>query len=436
MNDINAKSVVDSLMENLTLDSGTQVVVDEKSFLAEISEQRDNNSAKDYRWEGVQWKVDRNSRLPLLKACCGFLWSCIMGLVFLFYCTCEKTLWLFTRKKFNLRTSIRFNTVICSGFIIIFATLFIYMMVFLIKDVILYPMSSSSNTNGTLCMSQPCCIDHYIRLMGSDECWTDTGIRVGKGDKVNIVYSGAFYGDLNDYVSAARDNRKLKYATSSYTNIEESAKSGSSSRYCMYGSANEEDAVFGTLLYQIKGETESPLYRNDATGTDKDIFQINRIDRVQNPIANAIATLSKKAEDSNNSIEFKAKRSGVLCFAVNDIYVHDDEEFIKSLKAEGFLADKSEGKNDTALTARDSVYLQNRDLMFQDNLGEYLLHVTVARSSFEDHRPLFHRMITIYRWFYIDGYWKWVLLCIFIGLAADLSIGVYLRKSYKKVAEN
>lgn len=436
MNDINAKSVVDSLMENLTLDSGTQVVVDEKSFLAEISEHRNSNSSKNFGWDGFQWNVDRNSRLPLLKACCGFLWSCIMGLVFLFYWTCEKALWLFTRKKFNLRTSIRFNTVICSGFIIIFATLFIYMMVFLIKDVILYPMSSSSNTNGTLCMSQPCCIDHYIRLMGSDECWTDTGIRVGKGDRVRIVYSGAFYGDIKDYFLSAKENKKLRYTTSSYMNFIKAEKSDSSNRFCMYGSAGEEDAVFGSLLYQIKGETEVPVYRNDPTKKEQAIFQINGKNTDEGTVAKAMAAVSQRRKESTTQVDFKAKRSGVLCFAVNDIYVHDDKKFIDSLKAYNHLADKASDINNIVLTKRDSVYIRNRDMMFQDNLGEYLLHVTVTRSSVEDKRPMFRNMKMIYRWLYIQGNWKWVILLLVIGLIADISTGSYLRKSYKKVAEN
>lgn len=412
MSDINAKSVVDSLMENLTLDSGSKVVVDEKSLLAELSEQRDSNPRHDYRWEGFRWQIDRNARLPLLKASCGLLWSCFMGLAFLFYYLCEKVLWIFTRKDFNLRSSIRFNAVICSGVVVIFTTLLVYMMVFLIKDVILFPMQSGSNLNGTLCMTQPCCIDHYVRLLGSDECWVDTGIRIGEGDKVSIVYSGAFYGDIEDSMDAAKLNRKLKYSPSSHAILDMPEASGSSGRFCMYGSSQEKDAVFGTLLYQIKSETERPVYRNkDVAG--KAIFQIS----------------------GGNSAGFTAERSGVLCFAVNDIYVHDDDVFIEELKAAGLLTGEATDIRPAVLTRQDSIYLQKRDLMFQDNIGEYLLHVTVARSSFEDHRPMFHHMIKTYRWIYIDGNWKWMLAALLSILAVDLTVGICMRKSRKKVAE-
>lgn len=403
MDKINANSVVDSLMENLTLDAGSQVEVDEKSLLAEISEERDRSSKEEFKWEGFNWEIDKNARLPLLRALCGFIWSCIMGLIYLFYYMFEKVLWMFSRKKFDLKTSVKFNIVICSGVLVAFATVLLYMMVFLIKDVVLFPMASESNSQGTLCLSQPCCIDHYIRLLGTDECWEDTGIRIAEGDKVEIVYSGAFYGNIDDYVEAAKHNRKLKYA------ISDRSEEAGEFEFGMYKTIGKDSAKFGALLYQIKSETEEPAYRNETSpGSRQEIYQININER---------------------QVTFIADRPGVLSFAVNDIYVYN-QKLLDAARKGGHLDYKT--KDEIKIKRRDSTLLANPTLLFADNIGEYLLHVTITRNSFEDDRPLFNQMIRSYRWLFIEKNWRWVIMA-FIGLLLiDILFGVYLRSPRRK----
>ena len=403
MDKINANSVVDSLMENLTLDAGSQVEVDEKSLLAEISEERDRSSKEEFKWEGFNWEIDKNARLPLLRALCSFIWSCIMGLIYLFYYMFEKVLWMFSRKKFDLKTSVKFNIVICSGVLVAFATVLLYMMVFLIKDVVLFPMASESNSQGTLCLSQPCCIDHYIRLLGTDECWEDTGIRIAEGDKVEIVYSGAFYGNIDDYVEAAKHNRKLKYA------ISDRSEEAGEFEFGMYKTIGKDSAKFGALLYQIKSETEEPAYRNETSpGSRQEIYQININER---------------------QVTFIADRPGVLSFAVNDIYVYN-QKLLDAARKGGHLDYKT--KDEIKIKRRDSTLLANPTLLFADNIGEYLLHVTITRNSFEDDRPLFNQMIRSYRWLFIEKNWRWVIAA-FIGLLLiDILFGVYLRSPRRK----
>ena len=403
MDKINANSVVDSLMENLTLDAGSQVEVDEKSLLAEISEERDRSSKEEFKWEGFNWEIDKNARLPLLRALCGFIWSSIMGLIYLFYYMFEKVLWMFSRKKFDLKTSVKFNIVICSGVLVAFATVLLYMIVFLIKDVVLFPMASESNSQGTLCLSQPCCIDHYIRLLGTDECWEDTGIRIAEGDKVEIVYSGAFYGNIDDYVEAANINRKLKYP------ISDRSGKGGEFEFGMYKTIGRDQAKFGSLLYQIKSETDEPAYQNDTLpGARQVIYQINITER---------------------QVTFIADRPGVLSFAVNDIYVYN-QKLLDAARKGGHLDYKT--KDEIKIKRRDSTLLANPTLLFADNIGEYLLHVTITRNSFEDDRPLFNQMIRSYRWLFIEKNWIWIIIA-FIGLLLiDILLGLYLRSPRRK----
>lgn len=398
MDKINANSIVDSLMHNLVQDGSAQVEIDEKSLIAEIAEEHEKSCKEDLAWEGFSWEIDKNSRLPLLRALCGFIWSCFMGLIHLFYYTAEKVLWLFSRKKFNLKSSAKFNLVICSGVLVTFATILLYMMVFLIKDVVLFPMTSTSNSQGTLCLSQPCCIDHYVRLLGTDECWEDTGIRIAEGDKVEIVYSGAFYGNIDDYVDAAKHNRKLKYEISDKGDVSEAFEFG------MYKTIQKDSARFGTLLYQIKTETEEPVYRNETSpGAPQSIFQISQKDR---------------------HTSFIADRAGVLSFAVNDIYAYD-QELLDAARAGGHL--DYDTTDPEGIKRRDSILLANPTLLFADNLGEYLLHVTISRNSFEDDRPLFNQMIKTYRWIFIEQNWIWILACILGIMLIDILFGLYLR---------
>lgn len=392
MKDINSKSVMDSLLSNLLLDSANEVNIEEKTFLSELSEPHHHEDGKEHFWDGFVWNYDKKRIFPLTRAIFTFLWSCVMGLVNLGYILCETLLHLITGRKFHLSTSRRFNVVVCFSMLVTCVILSIYMMVFLVKDVILFPMDSYSNMYGTLVMTQPCAVEKYVRVLSSNECWCETGIMLAEGDEVRITYSGNFYGEVADYNDAAKENRKPRYFDSD--NNSEALSSTSGANLCMYGYNGEDDARFGSLLYQIKPETARPVYRNE-TGRQK-IFQIE-----------------PKAIHS-----FTVEEPGTMMLSVNDIYLYDENHLKRVIEQ-----DKSYFQNLTDA----SVYVQNRELLFADNLGEYLVNVEVCRNSISNSRMLFGPMMKTYRWLYMDGNWK-VLLCIsVILLAVDAISGGVVR---------
>lgn len=389
MGKMNSKTVVDSILSNLTLVSRQEIKVDEKSFMAELAEPHSDPGGERFVWEGFQWEYDTDVVFPFTKAVIRFLWSCIQGLIVLLYRICETLLRIFTGKEYDLRTSRRFNVVLCFSVFVICMTMAVYMMVFLIKDVILFPMESYSNSYGTLTMTQPCAVEQYVRVLSSNECWAETGIIVAKGDEVRIAYSGDFYGEITDYHHSAASNKVPMYY-----------KEDNEARWCMYGINGEEDATFGSLLYQIKPESMAPVFRNTTEEKER-ISQIPDKNSASKPDMHA----------------FTVKEPGSLTFSVNDIYVHDQETL------EGVKADDKVG----FFKGNDSVYISNPELLFADNLGEYLINVEVRRNSFRDHRPMFGPMARSYRWLYIDGNWLYVLISMLVFFIADAVSGIFIR---------
>jgi hypothetical protein len=162
----------------------------------------------------------------------------------------------------------------------------------------------------------------------------------------------------------------------------------------MYGYNGEADARFGSLLYQIKSETDRPVYRNE--NDSQKIFQI----------------------ESKTIHSFTVEDPGTLMLSVNDIYLYN-EDFLKKVI-------EHDGRYFQNLTDA-SAYIRNREILFADNLGEYLVNVEVCRNSFSDSRMLFGAMMKTYRWLYMDGNWK-VLLCVSaLFLVLDAISGVLVR---------
>lgn len=389
MGKMNSRTVVDSILSNLTLLSRQEIKVDERSFMAELAEPHSDPDGDRFVWEGFRWEYDAGVVFPFTKALFLFLWSCIQGLIVLLYRICEGIVRVFTGKDYDLRTSRRFNVVLSFLVFVTCMTMAVYMMVFLIKDVILFPMESYSNSYGTLTMTQPCAVEQYVRVLSSNECWAETGIIVAKGDEVRIAYSGDFYGEITDYHHSADSNKVPVYY-----------KADNDAVWCMYGIDGEKDARFGSLLYQIKSESMIPVCRN-VEGKQK------------------ICQIPDKDSDMKRKMHaFTVKEAGSLTFSVNDIYVHDQEtlEGVKKADKVGFF------KGD------DSVYVNNPELLFADNLGEYLINVEVRRNSFRDQRPMFGPMARSYRWLYLDGNWLYVLMSMLAFFIADSVVGIFVRR--------
>ena len=428
--DFDANTVVDNLLNGISAETQKDLVVTDEAMFSKMM--RDNDPSDDtgdkIRWEGFSWDLRWDRPLPISRAVLYFLWSCFMGLIFAVYSVIEWTVLKLTGKPRNFRQSTRTNAVILIGGIIVTVTMIIVMVVFFIKDILLFPADNHINDFGTVTMAQPCGVEHNVLLVNSSEFWAETGIRVVKGDIVKIAASGAFYGNLVDFHDSALDNRRRTYAPDNFHWKKDDAlnllkESSDEVRFCVYGRNDESDARYGSLLYQIKTEGEKAAIQNCRKG-EKVIYQVRpRKDR---------------------AFRFKAEKSGVLCFAINDIYL-DNPEFINEIidddltKYEAFLKnpDKerpmfseknlNEIKADTVKRNNfvESILKGNQAMWYDDNIGEILINVNIERKHPGN---LFSFLTKPFRWIFHNMGWKWITGVLCLLLVADLAVGMRARR--------
>ncbi|MBR5103312.1 MAG: hypothetical protein IKV05_01330 [Bacteroidales bacterium] len=448
--DFDANTVVDNLMNGISAETKEDLLVTDEVLFSKMISDGDpqDDTDESIRWDGFCWDLKWDRLFPISRAVLCFIWSCFMGLVFAIYSAFEWIAFRLTGKRKNLRRSIRTNSVILIGGMIATITMIVVMLVFFIKDVLLFPADNHINDFGTVTMAQPCGVEHNVLLVNSCEFWAETGIRVVKGDVVKIAASGAFYGNLVDFHDSALKNRERSYAPDNFHWKKDDApgfiqklkqricKTGAPSeetQFCVYGRNQESDARYGSLLYQIKSEGQTSSVQNPK---DKEqvIFQVNPL--------------------KDRAFEFKAKKSGVLCFAINDIYL-DDPEFINeiidydlrryaeykkdSTKPRPLLSESTLSRIDgnpaerkifitSILEGRKSKtnpLPANKSMWYDDNIGEILLNVNIERKNPGN---LFSFLTKPFRWIFHNHGWRWILGILCLLLTADTFIGAGVRR--------
>lgn len=438
--DFDAKTVVDNLLNGISAETKKDLIVKDETLLSKMMSDKDSHDGEGDRikWDGFVWDLRWDCLFPVTRAVAYFLWSCFMGLVFAFYSAFEWIAFRLTGKRKNLRQSIRTNSVILIGGIISTITMIVVMLVFFIKDVLLFPADNHINDYGTVTMAQPCGVEHNVLLVNSSEFWTETGIRVVEGDLVKIAASGAFYGNLVDFHDSALENRKRRYAPDNFHwKIEDSpsliqkfkqwivnkAEVKDEIRFCVYGRNEERDARYGSLLYQIKSEGEMAAVKN-CPDKEQAIFQVNPL--------------------PDQAFEFKVKKSGVLCFAINDIYLDDstivnniidsDLQIYKDSKAgktekRPLLSEYTLSRIENNPAARanfaDSILAGNQSMWYDDNIGEILINVNIERK---EPGNLLSFLTKPFRWIFHNKGWMWILGVLCLLMSADMFVGIATRR--------
>lgn len=425
--DFDAKTVVDNLLNGISAESKEDLIVTDETLVSKMMRGSDSPTDKDetIRWDGFCWDLKWDLPFPISRAIVYFLWSCFMGAVFAFYSAFEWVASRLTGKRKNLRQSIRTNSVILFGGMIMTITMTVVMLVFFVKDILLFPADNHINDRGTVTMAQPCGVEHNVMLVNSSEFWAETGIRVLEGDVVKIAASGAFYGNLVDFHDSALKNRSRSYVPDNFhwktdSSLEE--VSGDNTQFLVYGRNNEKRARYGSLLYQIKPEGHLAAVKN-CKDKDQVIFQVNPL--------------------KDKAFEFKVKNPGVLCFAINDIYL-DDSTFINEIidadlqtyadyksgktKKRPMLSEStlSKIKEDPSERKRfvDYILAENRLMWYNDNIGEILLNVTIERK---DPGNLLSFLTKPFRWIFHNQGWKWILGILCLLMTADMITGIGIR---------
>ena len=395
---MNIKSLLEAITSNTatTAKTTTNYEVDDRSFLTELlsgTHQTRIENRSDCEILGITPFFDfrKTDKFPVTIFIFRTLWKLMMLLPLCYYKIVSLLAWAFSNRQEKFQSKInsaRVNFVMFFCSIVLAIVLLVSTFFFFFNSVLLLDSNQLINDYGTIHMEQPCGIESCVYLYNTAQPWTNTGINIVKGDEVRISASGAFYGRVFDLVNSANKNDP------SVKDSSQSLRIPNLVELCMY---NKKDAVFGSLLYQIKKDNETIIYDSrDDNDDNPHIIQDNH--------------------ERSESFSFTARHSGELYVSINDIYLSDKvlvllrdmpkkniEQHLEIEKINDTTKIKSDSlfniglnwvkerkpknKLDTiveyklaklyALVHSDSLF---HKYWFDDNLGEILLNITVNRN--------------------------------------------------------
>lgn len=243
---------------------------------------------------------------------------------------------------------------------------------FLIHDVVLYRNDIAVSRTGALMPRKACQCEQALYLFNTSQLWADTGITLREGDRVKISVSGAFHSSLPQLVRSARENNRPPYAWLDATWGEQrfvdsdTLRKGETLRpeTGPEGSTGEcivPDARFGAILCQVVPDAEPCLSDHTAPGFNGRIHVLT-------------------PEDGNRFR--RITRSGTLYLAVNDIYLNDSiiacHEHRNRLAARTFFEKRSMLRDGD--TARIEHFLEGNALLIDEFLSESGIELYCRRS--------------------------------------------------------
>ena len=441
---MNIKSLLEAITSNTATNAKTTTnyEVDDRSFLTELlsgTHQTRIENRSDCEILGITPFFDfrKTDKFPVTIFIFRTLWKLMMLLPLCYYKIVSLLSWAFSNRQEKFQSKInsaRVNFVMFFCSIVLAIVLLVSTFFFFFNSVLLLDSNQLINDYGTIHMEQPCGIESCVYLYNTAQPWTNTGINIVKGDEVRISASGAFYGRVFDLVNSANKNDTLPFSfiNPSVKDSSQSLRTPNLVKLCMY---NKKDAVFGSLLYQIKKDNETIIYDSrDDNDDNPHIIQDNH--------------------ERSESFSFTARHSGELYVSINDIYLSDkvlvllrdmpndniknhleiekinDTTKIKSdslfnIGLNWVKERKPKDKLDTivkyklaklyALVHSDSLF---RKYWFDDNLGEILLNITVNRNVISSSNVGGSFMSHAYRRIdkFFDKKWEEILLQVSIFL--------------------
>lgn len=433
--DIN--SLIDNIKYSVTSSKDGNVEICDNSFLLDLlKDNSDNSKRKETLTISVPWENMWNCRFPFTYFVLRLLVSVIEIFIYLVYYIIRLIRRLILGKKNDkdLSVSPRINFVVLISFLTFFIVAITFSFIFFIKSVLLFNPNSRVNDKGAIIIPQPCSVEHYLYLFNSAECWANTGIKVLKGDEIRISASGSYYSKISHMNLCAVNNEVLPYKRHLIT-CEPKEDTSLIKDLCIYKGDEINNARFGALLLQIKEDYEEPSY----CSLDKLKPQIYQL----------------TYNNEKGFLPVKAVRSGILNFAVNDIYFTNEVlELLQNSSNDNLLRSLDFSimrltKNSHPITVntlkevlgKDYKGLR-RDMWFYDNVGEIMLSIKVTRMSISEEESMPSFVVKFYRWlekellqlstWNIVKYFALTLLIIILYLSADHKIGAILRSKMSK----
>lgn len=398
-----ASSLISTIRQAIFTETPSDVSIHQRSLvsmLIENSGESDAFSSDDFKWESYRGKSLVLSRhlLHLLKVL-------FLGIIWCVYAIYNLLHRIFTGKWRGMKSSSGINIVILTFVTIFCIVSLMYILMFLIRDVVLAPNHAYINPKGVVTVAQPCYETQSFFLLNAATYWTPSDIHITEGDRVYITASGSMYSDIGEIFEAAKENKKLIYQRICLGTTKPKESDTIDVQYCIYGRYKNDrtnnvntDARFGSLLYQIAQPHGGPIAYN-TDDKPNEVQQVNFYNK----------------HGKSRTYNFRAKKSGILYLTFNDILL--DRETIDAIvrNEPGNVwkdIDDNILKDDYSIydanACVDTIYNRIKkceQIWFQDNIGEVLVNVRIEKNIWKSDMK-WHKKIACSLYRYIDHCWN------------------------------
>ncbi len=314
--DIN--TIIEQVLSNSITSSKSNIELNENSDLWNLLHKNPNNDSNCGEKFAIgkhikeRYNNSLNRRFPITYFIYSLLVYLAKLMVYSFYRAASFFKSMFTGKPCDLSQSPRFNFIVFIAACIFYIMLIVAILIFFVKSVLLFSPDTRVNDNGAIAMPQSCERENYMYLLNTATFWSNSGIKVLKGDDVSISVSGSFFSDIDEMYKSALNNSKPKYDRTfvTFDNSRKHEPDSSIHSYFLLTNIKDikkvkefkdpfpvkkGDPTFGSLLVAIRDASQSKPFNEESIITQND--------------TNA------------KVLAFTADRSGYLNFAVNDEYI-------------------------------------------------------------------------------------------------------------------
>jgi len=283
--------------------------------------------------------------------------------------------------KKNEKNQKLFNFVVFAVVLIFCIAMLISSFVFFISDILLYQNTPKINAQGAIVSERSSNRETAIFLFNAAERWANTGIQLQKGDIIKISYSGGFHSDISVLKKSAENNAIPKYKWNSFSTTPKDSTSKNSlvTQKLLYHNKST-NVRFGSLLRVIAGEigvqeSDTIHFEQVTQNEPKDAEQNGTLYLAINDIYLSDNVINLYAEEN------KSRWRDLYSIIENDTLVYKTT----------FIKNQNKRDSTDLFFKEDSVFyiagskfrelaVKNRDLFYNDNLGEVLVVVDIKRN--------------------------------------------------------
>jgi len=257
----------------------------------------------------------------------------------------------------------RFIAIVATGLLMF--TVIITSGIIYINDTLLYDNELNINNQGAFNPHKSMNCEYALYLFNTADVWANSGIQIGVGDRYRINISGALHSSVEGAIYGARNNTEQRYGWVKFENDGPKTL------------AKDEESTVGFCLYRYEKKKNAGEMDRIAFGAPLVGIFPESSDLASNPIIDDSDRAERVWEwTRKNGRKFeKAKYSGTLHFAINDMYFRDNAEMKMFYQNENNKNFSGFPFTQEEINAR----LDNPKHDFSDNLGQLMVAVEIQR---------------------------------------------------------